>query len=69
MNWTIKTRLVLMGTVQETTITLGEAARRLDTTVAALLAFVYEGQLPAVADPSTGRLLVKASALQNLPGR
>jgi hypothetical protein len=56
-----------MGTVQEATITLGEAARRADMTVDALLALIYDGQLPAAPDPATGRLLVKASDLAELP--
>jgi hypothetical protein len=55
-----------MGTVQEATITLGEAARRADTTVDALLTLIYDGELPATPDPSTGRLLVKASDLEHL---
>jgi hypothetical protein len=58
-----------MGTVQEATITLGEAARRAGTTVDALLALIYDGQLPATPDPATGRLLVKTSDLERLPGR
>lgn len=55
-----------MGAVQEVTMTLGEAARRLGTTVDALLALIYEGRLPATPDPSTGRLLVKGSDLEQL---
>lgn len=47
-----------MGTVQEATLTLGEAARRLGTTVDAVLQLVYDGTLPAVAEHATGRLLV-----------
>lgn len=56
-----------IGTVQEATITLGEAARRADTTVDALLTLIYDGRLAAVPDPSTGRLLVKARDLAELP--
>ncbi|CAN5304901.1 hypothetical protein BH23ACT9_BH23ACT9_32160 [soil metagenome] len=56
-----------MGTVQEATITLGEAARRADSTVDALLTLIYDGRLPATLDPSTGRLLVKSSDLERLP--
>jgi hypothetical protein len=55
-----------MGNVQEATITLGEAARRADTTVDALLALIYDGRLPATPDPSTGRLLVKPTDLEHL---
>jgi excisionase family DNA binding protein len=58
-----------MGTVQEATITVGEAARRLDITVDALLALIYDGRLPATPDPATGRLLVKSSDLEQLPRR
>jgi hypothetical protein len=58
-----------MGTVQEATLTLGEAARRAGTTVDALLTLIYDGRLPATPDPSTGRLLVRASDLEQLPHR
>jgi hypothetical protein len=66
MSSTTPIRLVPMGTVQEATITLGEAARRADTTVDALLALIYDGRLPAVPEASTGRLLVKPSDLAEL---
>ena len=56
-----------MGTVQEATITLGEAARRLDTTVDALLELIYDGRLKATPDPATGRLLLKGSDLEQFP--
>jgi hypothetical protein len=59
--------MVAMGTVQEATITLGEAARRADSTVDALLTLIYDGRLPATPDPSTGRLLVRSSDLERLP--
>jgi hypothetical protein len=55
-----------MGAVQEATMTLGEAARHVGTTVDALLALIYDGHLPATPDPSTGRLLVKGSDLEQL---
>lgn len=55
-----------MGTVQEATLTLGEAARRLETTVDAVLQLVYEGHLPATPDPATGRLLVRSGDLDRL---
>lgn len=55
-----------MGTVQETTLTLGEAARRLGTTVDALLKLIYDGRLPATPDPSTGRLFVKLNDLEQM---
>jgi hypothetical protein len=57
---------VPMGTVQEATITLGEASRRANTTVETLLALIYDGRLPAVPEASTGRLLVKSSDLAEL---
>ena len=57
-----------MGTVQEATITLGEAARRYNTTIDALLTLIYDGRLPATPDPSTGRLLVKPEDLEQLAG-
>jgi excisionase family DNA binding protein len=59
-------RLVDMGAVQEATITLGEAARRLGITVDALLELIYDGRLIATADPATGRLLVKSDDLEYL---
>jgi excisionase family DNA binding protein len=59
-------RLVDMGAVQEATITLGEAARRLGITVDALLELIYDGRLTATADPATGRLLVKSDDLEYL---
>jgi excisionase family DNA binding protein len=55
-----------MGSIQEATITLGEAARRLRITVGALLELIYDGRLPATPDPSTGRLLIKPSDLDDL---
>lgn len=55
-----------MGTVQEATITLGEAARRLDTTVDALLELIYAGRLTATPDPATGRLFVRSNDLAKL---
>jgi hypothetical protein len=66
MTSTSRIRLVAMGTVQEATITLGEAARRLDTTVDALLELIYEGRLKAMPDPATGRLFVKSDDLAEL---
>lgn len=55
-----------MGAVQEATITLGEAARRYNTTIDALLAAIYDGHLPATPDPTTGRLLIKGDDLEHL---
>ena len=55
-----------MATVEERTITLGEAARRLGTTVDAVLELVYAGRLNAEREPSTGRLLVDAEELRSL---
>jgi hypothetical protein len=56
-----------MGSVQEATITLGEAARRLGTTVDGLLELIYDGRLHATPDPATGRLLVSPKDLANVP--
>jgi excisionase family DNA binding protein len=55
-----------MGSIQEATITLGEAARRLHISVDALLELIYDGRLPATPDPSTGRLLIKPTDLDDL---
>jgi hypothetical protein len=66
MSSAVRIRLVEMGTVQEATITLGEAARRLGITVDALLEFIYDGRLTATPDPATGRLLVKSADLEQL---
>jgi hypothetical protein len=66
MSSTIRIRLVEMGAIQEATITLGEAARRLGITVDALLELVYDGRLTAKPDPATGRLLVKSDDLAQL---
>jgi excisionase family DNA binding protein len=66
MSSTSRTRLIVMGTVQEATITLGEAARRLGITVDALLELIYEGRLSATPDQATGRLLVRSSDLEQL---
>lgn len=66
MRSTSRIRLVAMGTVQEATITLGEAARRLGTTVNALLELIYAGRLSATPDPATGRLLLRSDDLEQL---
>ncbi len=55
-----------MGTVQEATLTLGEAARRLGTTVDALLQMIYDGELVAIPEPTSGRLLVVSRDLERL---
>ncbi len=55
-----------MGTVQEATLTLGEAARRLGTTVDALLQMIYDGELAAIPEPTSGRLLVASRDLERL---
>lgn len=55
-----------MGTVQETTLTLGEAARRLGTTVDALLQMIYDGELAATPEPTSGRLLVASRDLEDV---
>lgn len=55
-----------MGTVQEATLTLGEAARRLGTTVEALLQLIYDGQLAATPDRNSGRLLVASQDVEHL---
>ena len=53
-----------MGTVQEATLTLGEAARRLGTTVDALLRLIYDGELAATPELTSGRLLVAGRDLE-----
>lgn len=55
-----------METVQDATLTLGEAARRLGRTVDEALQLVYDGELPAVPDRATGRLLVDAADVERL---
>jgi excisionase family DNA binding protein len=55
-----------MGTVQEATVTLGEAARRLGTSVDALLRLIYDGELAATPDPTSGRLRVASQDLERL---
>lgn len=57
-----------MGTVQQIRITLGQAARRLGTSVDAVLELVYAGRLAAEPEPSTGRLLVKLADLEAFAG-
>lgn len=52
-----------MESVQEATVTLGEAARRLDTSVDAVLSLIYEGRIRARPDPASGRLLIRAEDL------
>lgn len=55
-----------MESVQDVTITLGEAARHLQTSVDAVHRLIYEGRLPAAPDASGGRLLEKRSDLEHL---
>lgn len=55
-----------MGTVQEATLTLGEAARCLGTTVDELLRQICDGKLPATPQPTSGRLLVDSDDLEAL---
>ena len=47
-----------MTAARGTSLTLGEAARRLDMDVDALPEMVYSGQLPAHPQDGTGRLLL-----------
>ncbi len=60
------TRLGTMETLQEATLTLAEAARRLGTTVDGLLAEIYDGALPATPQRSSGRLLVAVKDVERL---
>lgn len=55
-----------MDAVQEATLTIGEAARRLQTTVDGVLQRIYEGHLPATPEPRTGRLLLQAEDVERL---
>jgi hypothetical protein len=55
-----------MGTVQEATLTLAEAARRLGLDIDDLLGRIYRGELPAVAERSSGRLLISASDVERM---
>ncbi|QBI18476.1 DNA-binding protein [Egibacter rhizosphaerae] len=58
-----------MDVVQEATLTLGQAARRLGTSVDEVLRLVYEGTLPAVPERATGRLLVDSADVERLRDR
>lgn len=62
-------RLVAMDAVQEATLTLGQAARRLGTSVDEVLRLVYEGKLPAVPERASGRLLVNSADVERLRER
>ena len=53
-----------MGTVQGATLTLGQATRRLGTTVDALPQLIYDGELAATPEPTSGRLLVAGRDLE-----
>ncbi|CAN5795820.1 hypothetical protein BH24ACT15_BH24ACT15_31720 [soil metagenome] len=55
-----------MGTVQEATLTRGEAARRLGTTVDALLRMIYDAKFTATPEPTSGRLLVSSNDLEGI---
>ncbi|MBA2731174.1 MAG: helix-turn-helix domain-containing protein [Euzebyaceae bacterium] len=55
-----------MGTVQEATLTLGEAARRLGISVETLLRLIYDGKLAATPEPASGRLLVSSKDLEGI---
>ena len=57
---------MVIGTMEETTLTLGETARRLDTTVDGVLRLVYDGVLPAVPERATGRLLLDSADVESL---
>ncbi|HVM15352.1 MAG TPA: hypothetical protein VM287_13625 [Egibacteraceae bacterium] len=58
-----------MGAVQDATLTIGEAARRLETTIDAVLRHVYEGQLSASPELRSGRLLLQAEDVERLRER
>lgn len=55
-----------MDAVQEATLTIGEAARRLQMTVDGVLQRIYDGHLPATPEPRTGRLLLHAQDVERL---
>lgn len=56
--------MTAMRAAEEKTLTVGEAARRLNVTVEALLEVVYSGRLPARADAASGRMLINEVDLQ-----
>lgn len=62
-------RLVAMEALQEATLTLGQAARRLGMTVDGVLQLIYDGELPAVPEGASGRLLVKNADVERLRQR
>lgn len=55
-----------MDAVHEATLTVGEAARRLQTTVDGVLQRIYDGHLPATPESRTGRLLLQAQDVERL---
>lgn len=59
-------RLVAMDAVQEVTLTLGQAARRLRTSVDEALQLIYDGRLPAVPERASGRLLVDSADVERI---
>lgn len=63
------TRLVSMEAVQESMVTLAEAARLLGTPLEALLQQIYDGVLPAAPERSSGRLLVSVVEVERLRAR
>jgi hypothetical protein len=58
-----------MEAVQEATLTLGQAARRLGMTVGGVLQLIYDGELPAVPERASGRLLVNGADVERIRQR
>lgn len=55
-----------MGAVHEATLTIGQAARRLQMTLDGVLERIYDGQLLATPEPRSGRLLLQAQDVDRL---
>lgn len=58
-----------METPRESTLTLGEAAHRLDMAIDELLELVYSQQVPGRLQPDTGRLLLEERDVEQLERR
>lgn len=57
-----------MKTTEEQTVTVGEAARQLDSTVDALLELIYRNELGAFVQSESGRMLVSVTDVESLHG-
>jgi hypothetical protein len=55
-----------MGAVQEATVTVPEAARRLGRPVEDVLDLIYSRMLPATAERASGRLLIRPEDLDRI---